>query len=195
MKQTEVTVQVFDDENIIRKNLINQNFEVLESYTMNDYYYSKLSNLELLSKTYSDIINSSFLIRNINDDNSKTKIIFKDKTIDQNDNVISESKIACTIDNIENAKEIFNKINLNCWCEITQNITTYRKHNIEFAVQVIEGLGNFIEYEEDSSMKNLSEYEKINLMIKKLKNLGLNLGNDYSCKKVHMKFLNDNKII
>ena len=41
-------------------------------------------------------------------------------------------------------------------------------------------------------MKNLSEYEKINLMKNNLSNLGLKLGDDFSCKKVYMKFLKEN---
>ena len=43
-----------------------------------------------------------------------------------------------------------------------------------------------IEYEEDESMKDLSPDQKFSYMVNITKNLGLKLGNDFSCKKVFM---------
>ena len=68
----------------------------------------------------------------------------------------------------------------------------YKKENVEFALQIIDELGIFIEYEEDETMQALSEKEKINVMLETLKNLGLKLGDDFSCKKVYLKFKKDN---
>ena len=53
---------------------------------------------------------------------------------------------------------------------------------------MIENLGNFIEYEEDETMDGLSEKQKIEKMANNLKELGFNLGTDYSVKKVYLKF-------
>ena len=61
-----------------------------------------------------------------------------------------------------------------------------------FAIQVVDGLGTFIEYEETESIKHLPEQEKINSMLADLKSLGINFGSDYSCKKPYMKFKKEN---
>lgn len=191
MRETEITVQVFNDINIIKKQLQILNYFIIEEYEMTDYYYSKLSLQELKKMTYSNLIKNSLLVRDIQDNNPKIQMVYKDKILDNNDNVISEEKIKIKVDNLENSLKILNLINMTCWCKVNQNMIVYKKDNIEFAIQIIDGLGIFIEYEEDESMKNLSEYEKINLMKNNLKNLGLNLGTDYSCKKVYMKFLKE----
>jgi len=192
MRETEITVQVFDSINIIIEKLKNLDFYIIEKYEMTDYYFSKLSNEDLKNLSYSSLIKNSFLVRDIKDKNPKILLTFKDKTLDECNNVISEEKIFTKVDNLEKTLKIFNNINLNCWCTLNQKMIVYKKDNLEFALQIIDGLGVFIEYEEDDSMKTLSEYEKINLMKSNLLSLGLNLGEDYSCKKVYMKFLKEN---
>lgn len=193
MRETEITVQVFDDINTIKNKLKNLNFLVIEKYEMTDYYYSKYSMEELKKMPYSCLIKNSLLIRDIKDSNPKIQMVYKDKILDSNNNVISEEKIKVKVDNLENTLKILDLINMTCWCNVNQNMIVYKKDNIEFAIQIIDGLGIFIEYEEDKTMSNLSEYEKINLMKNNLNSLGLNLGTDYSCKKVYMKFLKETK--
>jgi len=73
---------------------------------------------------------------------------------------------------------------------LKNNSYVYKKDEICFVVQCIKDLGIFIEYEEDDSMKNMNEKEKFNYMSKIVKQLGLKLGQNYSCKKVYMKIKN-----
>ena len=56
----------------------------------------------------------------------------------------------------------------------------------------VDGLGTFIEYEENDDIKHLSEQEKIDSMLNDLRSLGINFGSDYSCKKPYMKFKKEN---
>ena len=74
-----------------------------------------------------------------------------------------------------------------------QEMYIYNKNGMEFAVQIVDGLGVFIEYEEDESVAHLEIGEKISKMVNKLKKLNLNIGDDYSVKKVYEKFLKENK--
>ncbi len=157
---------------------------------MQDSYYSAISTSELKNMKYSDIIKNSFLVRKVIDDTStKIELIYKDKVVDENNNVISEQKVKVKLDDYDKALEIFKLSNLNLWCEINQDMTVYAKDKIVFILQEVDGLGNYIEYEEDDYMANMSEYEKIELMLNNLKTTTLKLGNDYSCKKVYLKFL------
>ena len=53
-------------------------------------------------------------------------------------------------------------------------------------VQVVDGLGIFIEAEEDNSIANLSEEQKFDHLKNKVAAFGFKLGDDYSCKKPYM---------
>lgn len=188
MRETEITVEVFDRLENINKILMDQGFEIIRQFNLNDLYYSKYSIEELKRMNYAEMLRNSLLVRDVIDDNPVSQIVFKDKMLDENDNVISEEKFICKIDNINNASKVFDMIGLTCWSDLRQKIYVYSKSNVEFAVQVIDDLGIFIEYEEDDTMKGLSENEKIAVMLNNLKNIGLNIGKDYSCKKVYLKF-------
>jgi len=190
MKETEITVQVFNNLDEIKSILNNLGFSIIEEYSMTDYYFSKYSADELKNFSYQDLIKNSFLVRDIKDANPKILLTYKNKELDKLGNVIGEEKIKCRLGILQNAIDIFNSAGLNNWCVLDQKIIVFKKEDICFAIQDVKDLGIFIEYEEDDSMKNLSPNEKISLMLDTLKQLNLNLGTDYSCKKVYMKFKN-----
>ena len=189
MKQTEITVEVFDSLEEIKKILTGQNFEIVETYALNDFYFSKFENDILENMNYKNIMENSFLVRQIISSQTKTELIFKNKIIDKNNVVIEEEKIPCVILDLENALKIFHLAKLNCWCKLKQNIVVFKKKEIEFCVSEIKNLGIFIEYEQTENMNNLSAQEKIEFMKNILKSLNLNIGNDFSCKKAYLKFL------
>lgn len=188
MKETEITVQVFNPIEEIKLKLNSLGFEIIEKYSMTDYYFSKYSIEELKNFNYADLIKNSFLVRDIKDDKPKILLTYKNKDIDDLGNVISEEKIKCRLGILQNALDIFNSIGLNNWSILNQKIIIYKKDSVCFALQEVVNLGIFIEYEEDETMSNLSTQEKISLMKTTLKKLNLNLGEDFSCKKVYMKF-------
>ena len=193
MKETEITVEVFDSLDNITSLLKEKQFKLLEEYDLVDYYYSKYPTDELKNFEYKDLIANSFLVRQVIDVNPKNLLTFKSKDLDDAGNVISEEKINCGIDKLSEALKIFNLSGLNCWCKLSQHLLIFKKGNIEFAVQIIDNLGIFIEYEEDDTMKDLNKLEKINFMINTLKSLGLKIGDDFSSKKVYLKFKKDHK--
>ena len=193
MHQTEITVQVFDNYADLKQKLQTLGFTIVEEWTMVDYYYSKYSIPELLTFSYENLIKNSFIIRDIVD-SSNTELIYKNKTLDDKGNVIKEEKSKCIISDCNKARNIFTFAGLTCWCELKQEIVCFKKDNIEFLLQNAEDLGCFIEYEEDDSMQNLSSQEKFNILIDNLKQLNLDTGKDFSCKKVYMKFLKNNNV-
>ena len=192
MKETEITVEILDDVNDLINMLKSKNFSLEEEFDMIDYYFSKDETETLKKLEYIDIINHSFLVRQIIGDDPSVSLIFKSKELDNKGNVIAEEKVRTPIENLEKAIKIFKLSGLNNWCEIKQHMLVFKRGETEFAIQIVDGLGSFIEYEETESMKNLTEQEKIDAMLSDLKGLGINIGSDYSCKKVYMKFKNEN---
>ena len=190
MRETEITVQVFNSLDGIQNTLIAQGFALKETCVMEDWYYSSISSDTLKTMDYSDIIKNSFLLRSFNGEDDSASVCYKNKTIDDLGNVISEEKVKCKIDSLEKSKKVYELAGVNNWCYLKQEMFIYKKDEIQFAVQVADGVGIFIEHEEDETMKMMTEQEKIDCMLTRLKNLGLKIGEDYSCKKVYMKFMN-----
>jgi len=184
MKETEITVQVFNDYNEIDEILKNKGFEMIENYQLNDWYFSKFDNV--LNLSYIDLMNNSFLVRHIIDDYPKIQLCYKKKEVDKFGNVLLEEKVKSELTQIENTIKIFDLAGLNNYCKVENNSFIYKNGNIEFVVQIIKNLGIFIEYEENESMKDLSPEQKFSYMANIIQNLGLKLGSDFSCKKVFM---------
>ena len=192
--QTEITVELFEKtENVIEK-LKYKGFSVTNDYFMIDYYFSKECTETLKTLDYKGLIDNSFLVRRLELKTPLTLLIYKNKVLDKLGNVIKEEKYEVNLGELEKTLQIFKASGLNNWLEIKQRLIFLSNETIKFSIQVVDDLGTFIEYEEDESMKNLSEQEKIDTMLKNLKSLNLNIGSDYSCKKTYMKFKKDNNI-
>ena len=183
--ETEITVQVFVDEDEAIKAILGLGFEKLRDFYMNDSYFSRYSTNKLKKMQYKNVIKNSFLVREFIGDDDKVLLIYKNKVI-KNDVVLMEEKVNAKLDAKENTVKILKLAGLNNWCNANQHLTIFSKDGFEFALQNVENLGLFIEYEEDESIKGLEPQEKIEKMVVKLKSLGLKLGDDYGCKKPFM---------
>lgn len=185
MKETEITVQVFEGKEQILSYLQQQGFKLERTFQLNDWYYIRYDNISGMN--YQELLSQSILVRQIIADSEKCQICFKDKAYDKDGNVICEEKIVSLVDNLENTKQILLRAGLNNYCTLMNNSFVFRKGDIYFALQVIEDLGIFIEYEEDETMpQGLTPNEKIDIMLNRVKSLGLPIGENYSCKKVQM---------
>ena len=98
-------------------------------------------------------------------------------------------EIKC-LDDFTKAKLVLETAGLSCWCHLKNDSLIYRNDNMEFALQNVEGLGVFIEYEQDDKIKDIPLDNKLSIMISRVKDLGLDLGDNFFVKKVEMKYLN-----
>lgn len=193
MRETEITIEVFGQKEDVKKRIESLGFKLVRHTVMTDWYFSKKTTDELKQMSYEEIMRNSFLVRKLEyDGTTKTLLHFKDKDIDENGNTISEEKLAEPLQNAENTVKIFLMAGLNNWINITQDMFIYNGNNMEFALQIVDGIGQYIEYEEDESVAGLDTYEKIDRMVKKLSSFGLKLGQDTNVKKVYKKFLMEN---
>ena len=187
MQETEITVEVFDDVQTIDKILKEKNFFVTDKKTLNDFYYTNFKPEELKNIKYTNLIKNSFLVRNVTAENFNESVIcYKNKIVDENDVVIAEEKTKTEVEDLKKTLEILNKANITNWCNLKQDMIIYSNSEVEFAVQIVENLGIFVEFEETKEIANWSEAEKIKYLVNYLKSLGLKLGDDFSCKKPYM---------
>ena len=184
--QTEITVQVFNPKQEIEAILREKEFEVTETYTMHDWYFSKHSWRKIQKLTYPKLLQRSFLVRSICGQQQKYYITYKNKMCDKKGNCLQEEKINVCVDDAEKAVTIFQKAQCTLWAEVKNASTVYKKGNVCFTLQDIDGLGIFLEFEESEDMKHMSVLEKIRILSLQAQNLGLTLGNDYFCKKPYL---------
>ena len=181
MRETEITVQIFNELAEIDGILKAQGFEMIETYRLKDWYFSKIEDAKRVE--YADLLKQSFLIRSVGD---KAQLCYKNKEIDEGGIVISEEKTETEIGDLDKAIAVFQAAGLNNYCIVENESYVYQRGATSFVVQVIKDLGTFLEYEEEESMRGLSAREKLSRLIESANDLGLRLGKDYSCKKVYM---------
>ena len=184
--QTEITVQVFNPKQEIEAILREKGFAVTETYTMHDWYFSKHSWRKIQRLTYPRLLQHSFLVRSICGEQQKHYITYKNKMCDKKGNCLQEEKINVCVDDAEKAVTIFQKAQCTLWAEVKNSTTVYKQKNICFALQDIEGLGIFLEFEESEDMQGMSVLEKVRALTLQAQSLGLTLGNDYFCKKPYL---------
>lgn len=189
MRETEITVQIFNSLDEIKEILQSQGYKLTCDYKLIDWYFSKYDDVKEMD--YPTLLKNSFLVR-YSTDKPSCVLCYKDKEIDKFGNVISEVKYKTHTEDPNKAVEIFTKAGLNLWNILKTHLLCYKKEDIEFAVQIVDGLGIFIEYEEIPAMEKLSPQEKINRLVNTIKSLGLDIGEDYSCKKVYMNLHKSN---
>ena len=143
-------------------------------------YFTKFENAKIVD--YKTLLASSILIRTIEEDEKCTHcMIYKNKKLDQNGNVSSEEKIRVKIDDEQNYINILRSAGLNNWCNLkNDNIVYVDKSGFEIDLQLVDGLGIFIEAEEDQSIRELSEKQKFDYLKNKITSFGFCLGKDYS---------------
>lgn len=189
MWETEITVQVFGSKEAIQQKLEAQGFNLEHHTIMTDWYFSKLETDALKKLSYENIIKNSLIVRELNIDGKiKSLLHFKDKEFDEKGNVITEEKLTEQLTSAPNCAKLLNSAGFNNWICVVQDMYIYTNGNMHFALQIVDGLGIYIEYEEDESVAGLNPHNKVETMLGKLKGLGLNLGSDTNVKKVYEKF-------
>ena len=86
MKETEITVQVFNSLEEIDNILKNQGYKMIENYQLNDWYFTHIDDVKNVS--YQDLLNNSGLGREIVSENRKIQLLYKKKELDKEGNVI-----------------------------------------------------------------------------------------------------------
>lgn len=188
MKETEITVQVFNNFDEIADILHEKGFYVIEHYHMTDWYFSKFDDVSNFN--YADLIKKSFLVRQ-RDDKKYMCVCYKNKELDSCGSVIAEEQLHANTPDTLIAVDIFKEAGLNNYCVVENESYIYGNGDYSFALQLIKNLGIFVELEENESMKGMSGREKFDHMVSIVKSFGLKLGKDYSCKKVFMLLHND----
>ena len=193
MKQIEITVRLNENMQSAIRKLEMQGFKKIREGEIDDLYMTSKLN-ELKKDNIQNILKKSVLLRNLKFENKEIKkITYKNKEIDENENVISEEKTNLDCNDLEKAKDLFEHLEFEELIKVRYKIIVYSKDEVEYAFQDVENLGTLIEYEntEDFTGKSLDKINDTkNNMYNEIKNTGVNLTDEMDVKKAYELILN-----
>ena len=188
MREIEITVKVNNSLEEIQDILINQGFKKIETYRMYDKYLT-LKQDDITKDNALDILKSCLLLRHLflEDNKEKKMLTYKQKEYDGSV-VISDTKINVLVDDLEKTEELLLKQGYKNIVEVDDTLYVYEKDDLSIAIEDVKDLGILLEYENDKDFTGYSNEEIIKekeIMFKKLKDLNLNLEDDYNIKKAY----------
>lgn len=193
MKQIEITTRVNNTLEEIDNILTNQGFKIIRTSRIEDKYL-KNKDIKVNKSNILDVLKKCVLIRYlcVNKLDVFKKITYKNKVY-QNDVVISEEKININIDNINEARKLFEAINFELLTEVNYDAIVYIDGKIELCFQNVESLGILLEYENVNDFEGKSNEEILNEknnMLNELRMLKLNITDEFDVKKAYELVIN-----
>ena len=189
---TEITVQAICKIEDVMKKIEDIGYVLTETLIGSDSYFSLISKEEIENASYSQLLNSSLIIRAfkmVQKNIEKVELLHKSKVLDEDGNVISEKKSSVSIENKDKAKEVLSMTGMINWIDFNQKNHFYKKDDITIIVGEVEGLeGTFIEIESYKSIENETPENQFEILKKLVDSLGFETTGDYSCKKCYMLY-------
>lgn len=150
--ENEITVEV--DTNL--ENLIvllnSKDFKLKETYDLNDIYLINKNDKE---NNYLSMLNKCVLIRNIIEKNKETKLLtYKYKEYNNKKEITKQGKINITIDDIDNTKLLFEKLNFEELIKINDHMLVYATDKDELVIQNVNNKHIYIEIEDKCNYAN-----------------------------------------
>lgn len=152
-EENEVTVRVICSKDELINYLRKQEFKSGREFSLDDYYYIP-SSLNIDNMSAREILSKAIILRYIVDDGKIVqKITYKIKNIAENGDIISQRAINCDVQNIEDAKKIFEALDYYEIINIKENDIIYYKNNFELAIKFIKNSDILIEIETEPDTK------------------------------------------
>ena len=183
--ENEITVEVDTTlENLISI-LENRGFKLKETYDLNDIYL-----INKLDKKcdYLSMLNNCVLIRHIIEENKETKMLtYKYKEYNENKEITKQGKVKVKIDDIDNSKLLFEKLNFEELIKINDHMLVYATDKDELVVQNVNGKHVYIEIEDKCNYADRF-YNSIEEMKEVIIDNSIPIkGNDFFAKKAEIE--------
>lgn len=173
MKELEITVKVNSNYNKLNSDLERIGFKKTKQTIMYDTYMID-KNIDISNMKDLDILSKCIIVRSVDDYNA---FIYKIKEYDEYENIISQSKIECKIDNTNNGIKFMNMINYKELLNIKSELIFYKREDLDILVQIVNDDFILIEMEDDkfnnvddmiNAFSKLDiDYDKSNYFVKK----------------------------
>ena len=144
--ENEITVEVNTTLQDLISILENNGFKLKETYDLNDIY---LINKVDKKGDYLSMLNKCVLIRHIIEENKETKMLtYKYKEYNENNEITKQGKVKVKVDDIDNSRLIFEKLNFEELIKINDHMLVYATDKDELVIQNVNGKHIYIEIED-----------------------------------------------
>lgn len=145
--ENEITVEVNTTLEDLISILENNGFKLKETYDLNDIY---LINKGDKKGDYLSMLNKCVLIRHIIEENKETKMLtYKYKEYNENKEITKQGKVKVKVDDIDNAKLLFEKLNFEELIRINDHMLVYATDKDELVIQNVNDKHIYIEIEDN----------------------------------------------
>jgi len=185
--ENEVTVEVDTDLQSLIKIVESSGFKLKETYDLDDIYMINKDD-RIKEKDYLSMLNKCVLFRNIIEENKETKMLtYKYKEYNDKKEIIKQGKIKCLIEDINNAKLLFEKLNFEELIKIHDHMLVYATDNDEIVIQSVNDKHLYIEIE-DKGYYSGRVYNSIDEMKEVFTKYSIPIkGNNYFVKKAEIE--------
>lgn len=159
--QNEVTVKITCSKEELEEKLKKQGFEKLHIYNSTDIYLIP-KETDIYKEKTRDILSKAILLRKsegINVNKHRERITFKSKDINDDGKILSQYSVNCDVDNIKDAKEIFEYIGYKELMKIDEEHISYIKDNLKIVIKARRDM-ILIEIETNEVYKDVESLEK-----------------------------------
>lgn len=183
--ENEITVEIALDLDSLIKLIESKGFKLKEIYDLYDIY---LINKNDRHGDYLSMLNRSVLIRNIIRENKDLKLLtYKYKEYNEQKEIIKQGKVEVEIDNINNTRILFEKINFEQLTKINDHALVYATDTDELVIQVVNNKHIYIEIESKCHYTD-RVYNSVDEMKDVIINNAIPIkNNDYFVKKVEVE--------
>ena len=163
MSNNEITVRAKYTDEKLDEFLSESGFRKLNKYYFTDVFLIP-SEINIYNNNVRDILKKAILLREakgITSNKNSKKITFKQKNINEDGEIISQSAIKCSIDSIEDAKKLFCAIGYREIMKINEIHSTYEKDHFKLIIKKnIDNNYTLIEAEINEYYKTIDELKK-----------------------------------
>ena len=183
-EEIEITVEVFDEMDIIKNKLQEAGLNFTKTFTLHDIYFkNKDTNRFFINDGH---ISDVLIIRR-SDDGTKL-IICKQRHYDDSGFEIGTTKTKISFDKFDEAKSFLNSLGFEEYLEMIDEHLKFENDNYRVFIQQVKELGVFLEVE----ATDLAGQTSVQDLITFVKNLGLKIGDNFNVRKADMLYAKKN---
>ena len=181
----EITVKLKCTVEEICKILESKGFQFVERYLLDDIYYIP-NTINIKNMSERDILSKAIILRNVEgyipNKYRESKLTYKKKEIDQEGNIVKQSKVDCKIIDSNDGKKFLEAIDYKAIMQIKEFDYLYKKNELQICIKDVLNGDKLIEIEENEQLDTI---DKIKQELERL-NLPVNT-NDYFIKKAEIE--------
>ena len=181
----EITVKLKCTGEEICKILESKGFQFVERYLLDDIYYIP-NTINIKNMSERDILSKAIILRNVEgyipNKYRESKLTYKKKEIDQEGNIVKQSKVDCKIIDSNDGKKFLEAIDYKAIMQIKEIDYLYKKNELQICIKDVLNGDKLIEIEENEQLDTI---DKIKQELERL-NLPVNT-NDYFIKKAEIE--------